>query len=72
MIELPQHELTAYRADPPGEVRGGIVVIQEIWGLADHIKDVADRFAEQGYSPSPPTCSGTSASPPRSGPSCSS
>ncbi len=49
LIELPQHELTAYRADPPGEVRGGIVVIQEIWGLADHIKDVADRFAEQGY-----------------------
>ena len=49
MIELPQHDLTAYRADPPGEVRGGIVVIQEIWGLADHIKDVADRFAEQGY-----------------------
>ena len=49
MIELPQHDLTAYRADPPGEVRGGIVVIQEIWGLADHIKDVTDRFAEQGY-----------------------
>jgi carboxymethylenebutenolidase len=49
MIELPQHDLTAYRADPPGEVRGGIVVIQEIWGLADHIKDVADRFAEQNY-----------------------
>jgi carboxymethylenebutenolidase len=49
LIELPQHELTAYRAAPPGEVRGGIVVIQEIWGLADHIKDVADRFAEQGY-----------------------
>ena len=49
MIELPQHDLTAYRADPPGEVRGGIVVIQEIWGLADHIKDVADRFAKQGY-----------------------
>ena len=49
MIELPQHDLTAYRADPPSEVRGGIVVIQEIWGLADHIKDVADRFAEQGY-----------------------
>ena len=49
MIELPEHELTAYRADPPGDVRGGIVVIQEIWGLADHITDVADRFAAQGY-----------------------
>ncbi len=49
MIELPEHDLTAYRADPPGEVRGAVVVIQEIWGLADHIIDVADRFAEQGY-----------------------
>ena len=49
MIELPQHELTAYRADPPGDVRGGIVVIQEIWGLVDHITDVADRFAQEGY-----------------------
>jgi len=49
MIELPRHGLTAYRADPPGEVRGGIVVIQEIWGLADHITDVADRFAGEGY-----------------------
>jgi carboxymethylenebutenolidase len=49
MIDLPRHGLTAYRADPPGEVRGGIVVIQEIWGLADHITDVADRFAEEGY-----------------------
>jgi carboxymethylenebutenolidase len=49
MIELPQHDLTAYRADPPGEVRGAVVVIQEIWGLVDHIKDVADRFAAEGY-----------------------
>jgi carboxymethylenebutenolidase len=49
MIALPQHDLTAYRADPPGEVRGAIVVIQEIWGLADHIKEVADRFASEGY-----------------------
>ncbi len=26
-----------------------IVVIQEIWGLTPHIKDVADRFAREGY-----------------------
>ncbi|MEO5747846.1 MAG: dienelactone hydrolase family protein [Humibacillus sp.] len=49
MIELPLHDLTAYRADPPGEVKGAVVVIQEIWGLADHIVDVADRFAAEGY-----------------------
>src|SRR6478752_2555648 len=49
MIDLPEHDLTAYRADPTGAPRGAVVVIQEIWGLADHIKDVTDRFAAQGY-----------------------
>ena len=27
----------------------GVVVIQEWWGLVDHIKDVCDRFAEEGF-----------------------
>ncbi|MER7072159.1 dienelactone hydrolase family protein [Terrabacter sp. NPDC000476] len=49
MIDVPEHDLTAYRADPAGEPRGAVVVIQEIWGLVDHVKDVADRFAAQGY-----------------------
>lgn len=49
MIEFPDHDLTAYRADPPGEVRGAVIVVQEIWGLVDHIKDVADRLAAEGY-----------------------
>lgn len=41
--------LSFYRADPPGEIRGGLIVIHEIWGLVDHIRDVADRYAAQGY-----------------------
>ena len=49
LIELEQHDLTAYRADPPGEVRGAVVVVQEIWGLTEHITDVTDRFAALGY-----------------------
>jgi carboxymethylenebutenolidase len=28
----------------------GIIVIQEWWGLVDHIKDVCDRFAAEGFS----------------------
>ena len=40
---------TGYVSRPTGEVRGGLIVIHEIWGLVDHIKDVADRFAAQGY-----------------------
>lgn len=38
-----------YLAEPSGEPRGGLIVIHEIWGLADHTKDVADRFAAEGY-----------------------
>ncbi|WP_344792914.1 dienelactone hydrolase family protein [Gryllotalpicola daejeonensis] len=40
---------TGYVTRPTGEVKGGLIVIEEIWGLVDHIKDVADRFAAQGY-----------------------
>ncbi|WP_425956513.1 dienelactone hydrolase family protein [Xylanimonas sp. McL0601] len=41
----------AYRSAPPEgtPVQGGLVVIHEIWGLVDHIRDVADRFAAEGY-----------------------
>ena len=42
-------DFSAYRAEGVGQIRGAVVVIHEIWGLADHIKDVADRFAAAGY-----------------------
>jgi carboxymethylenebutenolidase len=48
MIELAD-SLSAYRAEPEGEITGALVVIHEIWGLVDHITDVADRFAAEGY-----------------------
>jgi len=44
------HKLNAYTADPVVGAKGGIVVIQEIFGVNIHIKDVCDRLAEQGYS----------------------
>jgi carboxymethylenebutenolidase len=31
------------------EPRPAVIVIHEIWGLNNHIRDVADRFAKQGY-----------------------
>jgi carboxymethylenebutenolidase len=43
-------ELGAYRRDPSGQPRGGIVVVQEIFGVNHHIRDVTDRFAAEGYS----------------------
>ena len=38
-----------YLAQPQGKPKGGIVVIQEIFGVTAHIRRVADRFAEYGY-----------------------
>lgn len=34
---------------PGGEKKPGVVVIQEWWGLDDHIKDVTERFAAAGF-----------------------
>jgi len=41
--------IRAWRADPSGASRGGIVVIQEIFGVNSHVRDVTDRFAAEGY-----------------------
>ena len=41
--------LSAYRAAPPGRPRGGLVVIQEIFGVNGHIRRVADGFAADGF-----------------------
>ena len=43
------HSLDAYRADPDGDVRGGVVIIQEIFGVNDDIRETVDNFAKQGY-----------------------
>ena len=50
LIANDGHKLSAYTADPVVSTKGGIVVIQEIFGVNIHIKDVSDRLAEQGYS----------------------
>jgi carboxymethylenebutenolidase len=43
------HKLSAYRADPAGKPKGGLVVIQEIFGVNSHIREVCDGFAKDGY-----------------------
>ncbi len=39
----------AYVARPDGVPRGGIVVLQEIFGVNAHIRSVVDRYAAEGY-----------------------
>lgn len=42
-------EFPAYVAKPSGAVRGGVVVLQEIFGVNTHIREVADGYAAAGY-----------------------
>jgi carboxymethylenebutenolidase len=43
------HRLSAYLAEPAGKPSGGIVVIQEIFGITRHIRAVADQYAAAGF-----------------------
>ena len=38
-----------YRTQPQGERRGGLVLIQEVFGISGHIKAVSDSYAAEGY-----------------------
>ena len=38
-----------YLAPAEGGSGPGVLVIQEWWGLVDHIKDLCDRFAAAGF-----------------------
>ncbi len=42
-------KLGGYRAEPPSKPKAAIVVIQEIFGVNAHIRNVCDRFAKEGY-----------------------
>ena len=43
------HQFDAYEAKPLRSRRGGIVLLQEIFGVTSHIKSVCDGYAEAGY-----------------------
>jgi len=51
MTEFASNGSTAggFLSRPEGGSGPGVVVIQEWWGLVDHIKDVCDRFAAEGF-----------------------
>ena len=59
MIELKAADGTvvpAYEARPAGTPKGAVVVIQEIFGVNSHIRNVADGYAAQGYLAVAPAC----------------
>ena len=51
MVKFPSNGGTtdAYLAAPASGKGPGVIVIQEWWGLVDHIKQVCDRFAAEGF-----------------------
>ncbi len=49
LVAADGHRLSAYLAKPAGEARGSVIVLQEIFGVNSHIRDVCDRYAAAGY-----------------------
>ena len=46
---LDGHTLDGYLASPVGPPKAGLLVLQEIFGVTAHIRQVTDGFAAQGY-----------------------
>lgn len=48
-IEIGPSKVRTWRAAPRDARRGGVVVIQEVFGVSAHIRAICDAFAEHGY-----------------------
>ena len=52
MIEITMadgYAMPVYRAVPVGERRGGLVLVHEIFGVTEHIRELCDEYAADGY-----------------------
>lgn len=43
------HEMPCYHVTPEGERRGGVVLVHEIFGVTEHIREMAEEYAGDGY-----------------------
>ena len=48
-VETKNGDSTAYVARPDDDTDKAVIVIQEYWGVNDHIKDIAGRYADEGF-----------------------
>lgn len=48
-IDTPHGLVDGWLAEPQGAPRGALVVLQEIFGVNEHIRSVTERFAAHGY-----------------------
>jgi len=49
LLATDGHRLSACLAPPEGRPRGGVVVVQEIFGVNSHIRRTAEQYAAAGY-----------------------
>jgi len=49
MLRTDDGEMALYDVEPEGRARAAVVVVQEAFGVNDHIEDVTRRFAAVGY-----------------------
>ncbi|MFZ5795159.1 MAG: dienelactone hydrolase family protein, partial [Pseudomonadota bacterium] len=49
MIMSDGAEIAVYHAEPTGRRKGGLVLVQEIFGVTDHIRDLCEEYAADGY-----------------------
>src|SRR5438105_2704573 len=49
-LDVNGEKTAGYLARPDGDGNGAaLVIVQEWWGLNEHIKDIARRYADEGY-----------------------
>jgi carboxymethylenebutenolidase len=48
-LQVGDETMGLYVAEPSGDARGAVIVLQEAFGVNDHIRDVTRRFADAGY-----------------------
>ena len=55
-LYTPCGNVQAWLARPQGQPRGGVVVVQEIFGITAHIRAVCTRLADAGFVALAPAC----------------
>ena len=48
-LDTPSGRVCAWRADPVAQPAGGLVVIQEIFGVNEHVRSLVERYCAEGW-----------------------
>ena len=48
-LDTPGGATTAHVARPDNDTTAAVILIQEYWGINDHIRDIAGRYARKGF-----------------------